>query len=227
MPENTTDADAPAAPAVRRVEAVVNAASGSTGPDAAAALEAILEARALDHHVVNAQPREIADALRAAVAARPDLLIVLAGDGTARLACELAGPDGPMVAALPGGTMNMLPHALYGRLGWREAIVEALDRGSERVISGGEVAGSSFYVAAILGAPALWAPAREAVRKGRWRRALRRARLALARAFSGRLRYRVDGGPERKATNACCIEVASSSPSSSLSAAKQLKPSMT
>ena len=53
-----------------------------------------------------------AAAVRAAVDAAPDLLIVLAGDGTARLAAELCGLDGPLVAPMAGGTLNMLPHAL-------------------------------------------------------------------------------------------------------------------
>jgi diacylglycerol kinase family enzyme len=41
----------------------------------------------------------------------PDAVLVLAGDGTARAAAEMAGPDGPLIAPLPGGTMNMLPRA--------------------------------------------------------------------------------------------------------------------
>ena len=39
-----------------------------------------------------------------ALAASPDLLLVLAGDGTARLAAERCGPEGPLLAPLPGGT---------------------------------------------------------------------------------------------------------------------------
>ena len=184
---------------VRRVEAVVNAASGGVGPGAAAALERLLAERGLEARVHEAQPRDVSAALSAALAASPDLLIVLAGDGTARLACELAGADGPLVAPLPGGTMNMLPFALYGRRPWREALVEALDRGVERRVSGGEVEGHVFFCAAILGAPALWGPAREALRHGKMRLAWLRALRALKRAFTGRLRYRLDGAPERKA----------------------------
>ena len=66
-------------------------------------------------------------------------------------------------------------------------------------VSGGEVGGHGFYVAAILGAPALWADAREAVRKGKPKLAVLRARRALMRAFKGRLRYELDGGERRKA----------------------------
>lgn len=190
---------APARASIRRVEAVVNAASGSVGPGAAADLERTLGEAGLEFHVADCQPSEIADALRRAVDARPDLLIVLAGDGTARLAGELCGRDGPLVAPLPGGTMNMLPHAVYGDVPWRRALEQTLAEGVERPISGGEVDGRPFYVAAILGAPALWAPAREALRAGKLKLAFLRARRALTRAFKGRLRFALDGGGEHKA----------------------------
>ncbi len=190
---------APARPALRRVEAVVNAASGSTGPGAADELKAALSEAGLEGNVVECQPQEIGEALERAVAAKPDLLIVLAGDGTIRAAASLCGADGPLVAPLAGGTMNMLPHAIYGARPWREALAEVLESGVERPISGGEIDGRAFYVAAILGAPALWAPAREAIRKGRLRLAWLRAYRALSRAFRGRLRFSLDGGPDIKA----------------------------
>jgi diacylglycerol kinase family enzyme len=66
-------------------------------------------------------------------------------------------------------------------------------------LAGGEAAGHPFYVAAILGAPALWARAREAMRKGRFDLALARARTALARAFAGSLEYELDGGSRGRA----------------------------
>ena len=186
---------------LQRVEAVVNAASGSVDAGAAAALEAIVKGFGLEVNVANVQPSGIGEAVRAAVAAKPDVVIVLAGDGTAALAAELAGPDGPLVMPLPGGTMNMLPHALYGRVAWREALTNALTSGVVREVSGGEVMSNrgavrhAFYVASIFGAPALWADAREAVRKRRLRLAWLRARRALSRAFSGRLRFALKDGP--------------------------------
>lgn len=131
--------------------------------------------------------------------AAPDLVAVLAGDGTARAAAELCGPEGPLVAPLPGGTMNMLPQAVYGDLAWPDALAAILTNGQDRMLGGGEVEGRLFLVAAILGSPALWAPAREAVRKGRLDLALARGRRAWRRAFSGRLRYGFDNGARGKA----------------------------
>lgn len=183
---------------LRRVEAVVNAASGSVGPHAAQRLSAALDRFGLDAHVVDAQPAEIEAAVRAAVEAKPDLLIILAGDGTAGLAARLCGPDGPLLAALPGGTMNMLPHALYGRVAWPEALEAVLSQGRVRPVSGGEVDGRLFYVAAILGAPALWAKAREALRHGQFKRAWMRAVHAFKQAFQGRLRFSLEDGARRK-----------------------------
>lgn len=190
---------------IKRVEAVINHMAGSVGPGADEALAELLTDHGLKATITAPAPADIPAAVTAALARKPDLLIVLAGDGTAALAAGLAGPTGPLVMPLPGGTMNMLPHALYGRLGWKDALVAGLSQGVERPVSGGRVLGQRgaaerpFYCAAILGAPALWAEAREAIRARKPREALRRALRALSLAFKGRLRFQLDGGPKGKA----------------------------
>jgi diacylglycerol kinase family enzyme len=184
---------------VKTVEVIANIASGSVGKTAPAEIEKILADHGLSAHVSAPEVQDLTQCLRAAVDAAPDLLIVLAGDGTARAAAELCGPDGPMIAPLPGGTMNMLPHAIYGVRPWQAALNLALDQGYEQPIGGGEVAGHRFLVAGIFGSPALWAPAREAARNGQPKLAFLRARRAMRRAFSGRLRYTLDGGEREKA----------------------------
>ena len=184
---------------VRTVEVVANVASGGVGKDAPAEIEQILSDYGLRAHVCAPETHELEPCLRACVAAAPDLLIVLAGDGTARAAAELCGPHGPMIAPLPGGTMNMLPHAIYGVRSWQTALTIALEQGYEQAIGGGSVQGHSFLVAGIFGSPALWAPAREAARFGKPRLAYLRARRAMRRAFSGRLRYVLDDGLREKA----------------------------
>ena len=184
---------------VKTVEVVANIASGSVGKAAPAEIEQILAAHGLSPNVWSPEPKDLTRCLRAAVDKAPDLLIVLAGDGTARAAAELAGPDGPLIAPLPGGTMNMLPHAIYGQRSWQTALSIALEQGYEQPIGGGEVDGHRFLVAAILGSPALWATAREAARFGKPKLAWMRARRAMRRAFAGRLRYILDAGPREKA----------------------------
>lgn len=106
---------------------------------------------------------------------------------------------GPRIAPLPGGTMNMLPKAVYGTTDWKAALRDTLEHGVERPLGGGIVDGRLFLVAAILGSGALLAPAREAVREGRPLIAFHRARRAWRRAFSGRLRYSLDGATRGKA----------------------------
>ena len=186
-------------PRVGTVRAVINQASGSVGRGAHAQVSRALADHGYAADVALVAPEEVERALREAVDAAPDLLIVLAGDGTARLAGQMCGPDGPMLAPLAGGTMNMLPHALYGPGAWAAALDDMLAHGVERPISGGEVDGRAFYVAAILGAPALWASAREALRKGRLRVAWLRADRALRRAFGGRLRFALEDGERERA----------------------------
>lgn len=184
---------------LKKVEVVANVASGSVGKDAPAEVAKILAEYGLAPHVWTPEPQDLITCLRAAIDAAPDLLILLAGDGTARTAAELAGPDGPVIAPLAGGTVNVLPRAIYGERPWQAALSIALDHGFERPIGGGTVDGHSFLVAAILGPPALWAPAREAARSGQLKLAWMRAQRALRRAFTGRLRYTLDGGQRLKA----------------------------
>lgn len=186
--------------ALSRVRMIVNPASGSVGPAAAEAARAILAEYPLDDvEVIELEPGAFSDGIEAALEPKPDLLIILAGDGTAGTVASTVGDDGPMIAPLPGGTMNMLPKALYGTTDWKKALRETLERGEVRHVSGGEVEGRAFFCAAIFGAPALWAPAREAVREGDWRLAWLHGRRAFRRMFGGRLRYRLDGGPTRRA----------------------------
>jgi len=177
----------------------VNLASGSVNEDAPQQAEKIFADFGATANICAPATDELEACLRRAIDAAPDLLVVLAGDGTVRAAAEMAGKDGPMIAPLPGGTMNMLPHAIYGPRAWQDALTIALAEGGERMLGGGEVEGHKFLVAAVLGSPALWAPAREAARFGQKKLAFLRARKALRRAFSGRLRYNLDSGPRDKA----------------------------
>lgn len=128
-----------------------------------------------------------------------DLFIVLGGDGTARAAAEFAPKNAPPLVLLPGGTLNVLPRALYGNRAWPEALTAALERGEVRRLSMGRANDEAFFVAGIFGAPTLLARAREAVREGRYRVAVRRFRHFLKRAFTHGLRARPDGAPMRTA----------------------------
>lgn len=186
-----------------RVIMLVNPLSGGVGPNAADEAATIFADYALKATVVALEGSQFDTQVQQALDARPDALFVLAGDGTAGTIASRAGPDGPLVAPLPGGTMNMLPRALYGTADWKVALRRALEEGTSQGVAGGEVTDGrfkqAFYCAAILGAPALWAPAREAVREGKFGLAWAYGRRALKRAFSGRLRFSLDGRADRRA----------------------------
>lgn len=184
--------------ALKRVAAVVNAKSGSTDATSPEKLQAILDERGIEAVVSSPEPEGMADAIAEAVRTAPDAVIILGGDGTARSAAEIAGPNGPPLILLPGGTMNVLPKALYGDLPWPEALAAALDRGVVRDLPGAKASDHLFFVAGIFGSPALMAPARELVREGKLGKALTRARIAWKKAFGKRLRARRDESPMTK-----------------------------
>lgn len=189
--------------ALGRIIMLVNPLSGGVGPNAVEEATAILADYKCQASVVALEGGQFGQQVEQAIESRPDALFVLAGDGTAGTIASRAGPDGPLVAPLPGGTMNMLPRALYGTADWKVAIRRALETGAPQRVAGGEVTDGqfrqAFYCAAILGAPALWAPAREAVREGKFGLAWAYARRALKRAFSGRLRFSLDERTVRRA----------------------------
>ncbi len=189
--------------ALGRVIMLVNPSAGGVGANAADEAAAVLADYACEAGIVALEDGQFDVQIQAALDACPDVLFVLAGDGTAGTIASRAGPDGPLIAPLPGGTMNMLPKALYGTADWKVALRRALEEGAPQRVAGGEVTDGrfrqAFYCAAILGAPALWAPAREAVREGKFGLAWAYGRRALKRAFSGRLRFSLDGRADRRA----------------------------
>lgn len=185
----------PAAPRLHKLQVLVNSRAGHAGPNAVAEVERIVAEFGLDAQIRAPEPGQLMAELQRAVDASPDLLVIVAGDGTARAAASLCGPEGPLLAPLAGGTMNMLPHAIYGPGDWGSTLAQTLEGGTERAISGGEIDGERFYVAAILGEPAIWAEAREAARMRQLHLALRMSRHAWRRCFSHRIRFSLDNGP--------------------------------
>jgi diacylglycerol kinase family enzyme len=125
--------------------------------------------------------------------AAADVIITLGGDGTARAVAGRAPPDAAPLIILPGGTLNMLPKALYGDLSWPDALDAALTRGTIMRLAGGSANGEPFFVAATFGAPALLARVREAAREGRFLSAMRRFRHFIARSFARKISGRPEG----------------------------------
>ena len=185
-----TIADSRAADALKkRVVALLNTASGGVDIHAEARARDIFGAAGLDHaEVVSVHPADI-DAAIAQATADADVVVVLGGDGTIRAAAARCARFEGFLIPLPGGTMNMLPRALYGARPWAQALADTLANPEIHPVSGGQAGGHAFFVAAIMGAPTLWADAREALRAGRVAEAARRAVTAARRSYSEPLKY--------------------------------------
>jgi diacylglycerol kinase family enzyme len=120
-----------------------------------------------------------------------DVLIVLGGDGTIRTAAEVCAQEGLYLIPLPGGTMNMLPRALYGDVSWEDALQNTLTAPSLKPLSGGRIADKQFFIAAILGAPSLWVEPRESIREGDIADAIEKGRVAFQKMFERKVQYAI------------------------------------
>ncbi len=100
-----------------------------------------------------------------AIAASPDALLILGGDGTCRTAAAMAAEKDVPIALLPGGTMNILPKRVWGEAPL-EHVLDAIAKGK---VGGGHLDmgtanGMPFFVAAAFGLVPALARVRE-----RWR----------------------------------------------------------
>lgn len=209
--EQTHSEPAPQTPALsphvrlQSVVLLVNPMSGSVGPSALDEATEIIASYGLKPSVRRLDRGQFDETIDQAMAEKPDVILVLAGDGTVGTVAARAGADGPLIAPLPGGTMNMLPKAIYRTADWKQALRQTLEQGQPQPVAGGLINGHAFYCAAILGPSALWAPAREALRGGRMNLAWRYAQRALRRAFTGQIRFAMEHQRERRATNLLVI----------------------
>ncbi len=172
-----------------RLGIVINAASGGSDSSTREKMQAVLaEAGVSEAKFWEVEGEGLAAALTEAQAF--DVLVVFGGDGTIRTAAQMSTMEGPRLIALPGGTMNLLPKALYGELAWEDALLATLRDPMVRTISGGKAGDERFFIAAILGAPALWAKAREALREGDLAVALEEGKEAIEHLFASKVAYR-------------------------------------
>ena len=92
---------------------------------------------------------------------------------------------------LPGGTMNMLPRALYGDVSWQNALKTTLAEPFTKALSGGRTGDELFFVAAIVGAAGLWMEARESIRERDIVDAVEKSAVAFQAMFDTKIRYSI------------------------------------
>jgi diacylglycerol kinase family enzyme len=173
-----------------KVGAIINTSSGGCDSESEQKMLCILtRAGIVEPKTWCGEAEEMERFFAEAAGQKLDIFIVLGGDGTIRRAAEACTETSPYLIALPGGTMNMLPRALYGDLSWEDALKNTLAAASAKMLSGGRVANKQFFVAAIVGAPALWAQARESVREGDMIDLIEKGKVALQNMFEAKVRY--------------------------------------
>ncbi len=176
-----------------KIAAVLNTGSGSCIPEHAEEMEEIFkEAGIQPVRIWCGTSDELEGMLSEAKESGTDVLVVLGGDGTIRTAAAQCSQTSAILVPLPGGTMNVLPKALYGDGSWQDILRKILARPRIKHVSGGLVAGQRFFISAICGAPALWANAREALREAKIGEVLAHSKVALKHMFAAKVNYHFD-----------------------------------
>jgi diacylglycerol kinase family enzyme len=178
-----------------KVGVLINTSSGSYDSESEQKMLSILTgAGVVEPKVWCGEAKEMERFFAEAAGQKLEVLIVLGGDGTIRTAAEACAEKGSCLIPLPGGTMNMLPRALYGNVSWEESLKKTLTAPSIKVLSGGRVANKRFFIAAIVGAPALWTQPRESMREGNIADAIKKGSVAFRRMFETKVQYLISGG---------------------------------
>ena len=178
-----------------KVGVIINTSSGSYDSESEQKMLSILTgAGVVEPKVWCGEAKEMERFFAEAAGQKLEVLIVLGGDGTIRTAAEACAEKGSYLIPLPGGTMNMLPRALYGNVSWEEALKKTLTAPSTKVLSAGRVANKRFFIAAIVGAPALWTQPRESMREGNIADAIKKGSVAFRRMFEAKVQYLISGG---------------------------------
>ena len=173
-----------------KVGAVINTSSGGCDSESEQKIFSILtRAGIVEPKVWCGEAKEMERSFAEAAGQKLEVLIVLGGDGTIRTAAEVCAEKGPYLIPLPGGTMNMLPRALYGDVAWEESLKNTLAAPSLKVLSGGRIAGKQFLIAAIVGAPALLVEPRESMREGNIVDAIEKGSVAFRKMFETKIQY--------------------------------------
>lgn len=173
-----------------KVAAIINTSSGGCDAESEAEMLDILKGANVSNYTTwCGEPTQIETAFAEVATQKSEVLVVLGGDGTIRTAAEACSGTDTYLLPLPGGTLNVLPRALYGNSSWQEALKETLANPLTKKLSGGRVGDKLFFVAAVVGAPGLWMEAREAIREGDILNAIGKASVAFEAMFDTKMQY--------------------------------------
>ena len=123
-----------------KVGAIINTSSGGCDSESEAEMLDILKGAGVTNcKTWCGESDQIERAFAEAATHKPEVLVVLGGDGTIRTAAEACAGTGTYLLPLPGGTLNVLPRALYGDSSWQEALKETLANPLTKELSAGRV----------------------------------------------------------------------------------------
>ena len=183
-----------------KVGAIINTSSGGCDSESETEMLQIFKGAGVNNcKIWCGESRQIERAFAEAATEKPRILAVLGGDGTIRSAAEACTGTDTYLLPLPGGTLNMLPRALYGDLSWQDALKNTLAAPSSKPLSAGRTGDELFFVAAVIGAPGLWMQARESVREREFGEALEKSAAALRAMFETKIRYSISSGTRGEA----------------------------
>jgi diacylglycerol kinase family enzyme len=178
-----------------KVGAIINTSSGGCDSESKAEMLSILKSSGVtDCKTWCGESDQIERSFAEAATHNIKILVVLGGDGTIRTAAEVCTGTGIYLLPLPGGTMNMLPRALYGDASWQDTLKNTLGDPATKGLSGGRVGDELFFVAAVVGAPALWIETRESIREGDVFDAVEKSAVAFQAMFDTSVQYSICPG---------------------------------
>ena len=178
-----------------KVGAIINTSSGGCDSESEAEMLDILKSAGVTHcKTWCGGSDQIERAFAEAATHKPNMLVVLGDDGTIRTAAEACTGTDTYLLPLPGGTLNMLPRALYGEVSWQDALRITLTEPLTKALSAGRTGDELFFVAAVVGAPGLWMEARESIRERNIVDAVEKSAVAFQAIFETKIRYSISSG---------------------------------
>lgn len=177
-----------------RPTVIINDAAGST-QDISVEITSIFVDSGLAEPIIHlVDPENLDSSFQKVIEDGTDLLVIYGGDGTCKSGALVAREAEIPLIALPGGTMNMLPKALYGTDEWRTALTSALTQPKPRWQPAGNINGHIFFCGAILGDPIVMSQAREVLRDGDILKAAKQVpEIITAIAHGEQFKFEVDG----------------------------------